>query len=208
MFFSKLLLLALATIPSSEATRANRLRDDCKYNTYMCCWTQNDNGVEDNTDVCEPAPGHSSRRELRRGRKGRRGGDDSEETDSYDDSEETDSYDDRESDDMDSYEQDGMVSHESTFVLGSDDFDKSEEYEPDSDLFAGGGEGDVHCHGFVWPDGAHYESFIVPLYKYVRTFDHREARGYYGRCDRLPLVRMPADSAHPVNIDTISRRTI
>ena len=26
--------------------------ETCAYNTYMCCWTQNDEGVEDNTDVC------------------------------------------------------------------------------------------------------------------------------------------------------------
>lgn len=42
-------------------------------------------------------------------------------------------------------------------------------------------EGDVHCHGIVWAEGASYESFILPLYKFVRTFDHRNERGYYGR---------------------------
>lgn len=150
MVFDKLLLLALVIIaPAIHATRANRLRDDCQYNTYMCCWTENDNGVADNTDVCEAAP--------RRGKRSLRGRGDRDRGDS------------------------GMVSHESTYMLGSDDYDGSDDFELDVDDFAGGNEGDVHCHGFVWADGAHYESFILPLYKYVRTFDHREARGYYGR---------------------------
>lgn len=27
--------------------------DECEYNTYMCCWTENDGeGMQDNTDVC------------------------------------------------------------------------------------------------------------------------------------------------------------
>lgn len=47
--------------------------------------------------------------------------------------------------------------------------------------FAGNAEGDVHCHGFVWQDDSHLESFIIPLFNYVKKFDHVEERGYYGR---------------------------
>lgn len=97
-------LLALcAFLPVSLATRASLVADTCQYNTYMCCWTENDNGVEDNADVC----------------------------------------------------------------LVNGEFQEGDET--------------VHCHGMVWADGASFESFILPLYKFVRTFDHRDARGYYGR---------------------------
>lgn len=97
-------LVALcALLPAVGATRASLVADICQYNTYMCCWTENDNGVEDNADVC----------------------------------------------------------------LVNGKFQEGDET--------------VHCHGLVWADGASFESFILPLYKYVRTFDHRDARGYYGR---------------------------
>lgn len=143
----KLSLLALCVVlPTIDATRASLLADTCEYNTYLCCWTKNDNGVQDNTDVCAPAP--------RRGDRRLRGSDSS----------------------------GGMVSHESTMMMDMDD----DEGDSESEFvdYAGGDEGDVHCHGFVWADGAHLESFILPLYKYVRNFDHRDARGYYGRYDR------------------------
>lgn len=101
----KISFLALcAIIPSVNATKASLVDDACEHNTYMCCWTQNDNGVEDNTDVCS--------------------------------------------------------------VNGADQQ----------------GDEDTHCHGIVWEDGASFEAYILPLYKFVRTFDHRDARGYYGRC--------------------------
>jgi len=40
---------------------------------------------------------------------------------------------------------------------------------------------DTHCHGFAWQDGADYDKEIDPLYHYVRNFDHKGQRGYYGR---------------------------
>lgn len=103
-YVMKVSFLALcAMIPSVGATRASLVEDKCQYNTYMCCWTENDNGVEDNADICAV----------------------------------------------------------------------NDVNQP--------GDEKVHCHGMVWADDAHFESFILPLYKFVRTFDHRDARGYYGR---------------------------
>ena len=46
--------------------------------------------------------------------------------------------------------------------------------------YPGDSEGEVHCHGFGWPEDADYVSFIEPLYHYVRNFDHRDYRGYFG----------------------------
>lgn len=55
--FRTILVTAWATLllsRAAHATRASLLQASCEYNTYMCCWTENDdNGVEDNTDVCE-----------------------------------------------------------------------------------------------------------------------------------------------------------
>lgn len=53
--FKTILITAWATLLSrvTYATKASLVQDSCEYNTYMCCWTKNDNGVEDNTDVCE-----------------------------------------------------------------------------------------------------------------------------------------------------------
>eukprot|EP00903_Cladosiphon_okamuranus_P021568 g19830.t1 len=42
---------------------------------------------------------------------------------------------------------------------------------------------DTHCHGFAWKNGADYDTFIEPLYHYVRNFDHKGQRGYYGRIE-------------------------
>ena len=73
---------------------------------------------------------------------------------------------------------DGMVDNTDVCrVLDSDDVGDTREFPGDS-------EGEVHCHGFVSADGANLDAFIKPLYKYVRNYDHRDARGYYGRCVR------------------------
>ncbi|CAN0038717.1 unnamed protein product [Hapterophycus canaliculatus] len=84
----------------------------CEYNTYMCCWTENDGqGMADNTDVCRvvdyPAMGQTT------------------------------------------------------------------EYPGES-------EGEVHCHGFVWPEDA-TDKYIHLLAQFVQHFDHRDRRGYYGK---------------------------
>ena len=45
--------LCATQLPAVGATMENLIQDVCEYNTYMCCWTENDgNGMEDNTDVC------------------------------------------------------------------------------------------------------------------------------------------------------------
>ena len=46
--------------------------------------------------------------------------------------------------------------------------------------YPGDSEGEVHCHGFGWPKKSNYHAYIEPLYHYVRNFDHRDYRGYYG----------------------------
>ena len=51
----------------------------------------------------------------------------------------------------------------------------------DTREFPGDAEGDVHCHGFVWAQGASLDSFIKPLNRFVKNFDHKEERGYHGR---------------------------
>ena len=90
---------------------ASLMNDTCAYNTFMCCWTENDGeGMEDNTDVCR-------------------------------------------------YVDPSGVS-----------FD-----------FPGESEGSTHCHGFGWPEDADYTSHILPLYFFVRNFDHYQSRGYYGK---------------------------
>ena len=37
---------------SDEDAAVAAVLNTCAYNTYMCCWTQNDGGMVDNTDVC------------------------------------------------------------------------------------------------------------------------------------------------------------
>ena len=89
---------------------ADLMESACDYNIFMCCWTENDNdGMEDNTDVCRYTDSTHATRD-----------------------------------------------------------------------FPGDSEGDVHCHGFGWPEDADYLSYIEPLYHYVRNFDHKDYRGYYG----------------------------
>eukprot|EP00752_Nemacystus_decipiens_P012856 g11383.t1 len=47
-------------------------------------------------------------------------------------------------------------------------------------------EGEVHCHGFVWADGA-TDKHIHLLAQYVQNFDHRDTRGYYGNLPDAPM---------------------
>ena len=46
--------------------------------------------------------------------------------------------------------------------------------------YPGDSEGEVHCHGFGWPEKSDYHAYVEPLYHYVRNFDHRDYRGYFG----------------------------
>lgn len=75
--------------------------------------------------------------------------------------------------------------------------------------YPGDEEGDVHCHGIVWAEGASLESFILPLYKFVKKFDHRDGRGYDGRFVRvyplpeLVLARIIDGRHQPVNPRTL-----
>ena len=46
--------------------------------------------------------------------------------------------------------------------------------------YPGDSEGEVHCHGFGWPEKSDYTAYIEPLYNYVRNFDHKDYRGYFG----------------------------
>lgn len=47
-------------------------------------------------------------------------------------------------------------------------------------LYPGDSEGEVHCHGLVWPADAD-DVYIHPLAHYVQNFDHRDTRGYFGK---------------------------
>ena len=46
--------------------------------------------------------------------------------------------------------------------------------------YPGESEGEVHCHGFVWPEDA-TDKYIHLLAQFVQHFDHRDNRGYYGK---------------------------
>ena len=46
--------------------------------------------------------------------------------------------------------------------------------------YPGETEGEVHCHGFVWPENAE-DVYIHLLAQYVQNFDHRDRRGYFGK---------------------------
>ncbi|CAN0119715.1 unnamed protein product, partial [Ascophyllum nodosum] len=52
--------------------------------------------------------------------------------------------------------------------------------------FPGESEGETHCHGFGWPEGSEYVNHILPLYFFVRNFDHSQYRGYYGNVQGAP----------------------
>ena len=47
--------------------------------------------------------------------------------------------------------------------------------------FPGDTEGEVHCHGFVWADGASIQWFLTPLYTFVRNFGHKGEKEYSER---------------------------
>ena len=102
-----------AFLPTVSAVPNSLIQGTCAFNTFMCCWTENDaDGMEDNTDVCR--------------------------------------------------------------VLDSPEVGDTREFPGDT-------EGEVHCHGFVWADGASPQLFLTPLYNYVRNFGHRGDRGYSGK---------------------------
>lgn len=65
--FSFAALCALLVVLPSDvgATKASLVDDVCTHNTYMCCWTENDNGVEDNTDVCRCVKKKKTRTTIR-----------------------------------------------------------------------------------------------------------------------------------------------
>lgn len=46
--------------------------------------------------------------------------------------------------------------------------------------YPGDSEGDVHCHGFVWPDNAD-DTYIHLAAQDVQNFNHRDKKGYFGR---------------------------
>ncbi|CAM9859592.1 unnamed protein product [Pylaiella littoralis] len=52
--------------------------------------------------------------------------------------------------------------------------------------YPGASEGEVHCHGFVWPEDA-TEKYIHLLAQFVQHFDHRDRRGYYGNLPDAPM---------------------
>lgn len=47
-------------------------------------------------------------------------------------------------------------------------------------FYPGESEGEIHCHGLVWPADAD-EVYIHPLAHFVQTFDHKNNRGYFGK---------------------------
>ncbi|CAN0451299.1 unnamed protein product [Pylaiella littoralis] len=52
--------------------------------------------------------------------------------------------------------------------------------------YPGESEGEVHCHGLVWPEDA-TDSYIQLLAQYVENFDHKNDRGYYGNLPGAPM---------------------
>eukprot|EP00903_Cladosiphon_okamuranus_P018127 g16682.t1 len=52
--------------------------------------------------------------------------------------------------------------------------------------YPGESEGEVHCHGFVWPEDA-TDKYIHLLAQFVQHFDHRDRRGYYGNLPDAPM---------------------
>ncbi|CAM9859661.1 unnamed protein product [Pylaiella littoralis] len=52
--------------------------------------------------------------------------------------------------------------------------------------YPGESEGEVHCHGFVWPEDA-TDKYIHLLAQFVQHFDHRDRRGYYGHLPDAPM---------------------
>eukprot|EP00752_Nemacystus_decipiens_P013910 g12347.t1 len=52
--------------------------------------------------------------------------------------------------------------------------------------YPGESEGEVHCHGFVWPEDA-TDKYIHLLAQFVQHYDHRDRRGYYGNLPDAPM---------------------
>ncbi|CAM9556356.1 unnamed protein product [Ectocarpus fasciculatus] len=52
--------------------------------------------------------------------------------------------------------------------------------------FPGDSEGEVHCHGFVWPEDA-TDKYVHLLSQFVQNFDHRDRRGYFGNIEGAPM---------------------
>ncbi|CBJ26856.1 conserved unknown protein [Ectocarpus siliculosus] len=52
--------------------------------------------------------------------------------------------------------------------------------------YPGESEGEVHCHGFVWPEDA-TDKYIHLLAQFVQHFDHRDRRGYFGNIEGAPM---------------------
>ena len=46
--------------------------------------------------------------------------------------------------------------------------------------YPGDAEGEVHCHGFVWPEDA-TDVEIAYLAQFVVNFNHKDKKGYYGK---------------------------
>ncbi|CAM9604682.1 unnamed protein product [Ectocarpus fasciculatus] len=58
--------------------------------------------------------------------------------------------------------------------------------------YPGDSEGDVHCHGIVWPEDA-TDKFIHLLAQYVQTFDHMDHKGYFGNIEGGPMCGCAED---------------
>ncbi|CBJ49226.1 conserved unknown protein [Ectocarpus siliculosus] len=58
--------------------------------------------------------------------------------------------------------------------------------------YPGDSEGDVHCHGIVWPEDA-TDKYIHLLAQYVQTFDHIGNKGYYGNIEGAPMCGCAED---------------
>ncbi|CAM9616366.1 unnamed protein product [Scytosiphon promiscuus] len=58
--------------------------------------------------------------------------------------------------------------------------------------YPGDSEGEVHCHGFAWPEDA-TDKYIHLLAQFVQHFDHRDRRGYYGNIDGAPMCACVED---------------
>eukprot|EP00903_Cladosiphon_okamuranus_P008160 g7859.t1 len=71
-------------------------------------------------------------------------------------------------------------------------------------LYPDESEGEVHCHGMVWPEDA-TDQYIHVVAQFVQHFDHRDRRGYYGSLKDAPMCdcieNMPvvtrADCSYP-----------
>ncbi|CAB1102162.1 unnamed protein product [Ectocarpus sp. CCAP 1310/34] len=60
----------------------------------------------------------------------------------------------------------------------------------ESTEFPGESEGDVHCHGWVWPEGSS-DDYIEYLALDVAYINHVEEKGYFGQrvCPAFRVLR-------------------